>query len=161
MYAWSLDVNERVEHLVRNVPPFPLVRESLEIGREKADLLVVSQTPLDALVREWEEHDLDRYVALIAGQEMGTKTEHIAFAADGKYPREKILMIGDAPGDLKAARGNNALFFPVIPGREEESWERFHDEALERFFAGTYRGAYEDGLLREFDASLPEKAPWQ
>lgn len=33
-------------------------------------------------------------------------------------------MIGDAPGDLKAARGNGALFFPVNPGDEEESWKR-------------------------------------
>ena len=38
-------------------------------------------------------------------------------------------MIGDAPGDMKAARANGALFFPINPGHEDESWERFYDEA--------------------------------
>ncbi|HUB87201.1 MAG TPA: HAD family hydrolase, partial [Verrucomicrobiae bacterium] len=107
------------------------------------------------------EHDIDRFVRIICGQEMGTKAEHIQFAAGGKYPTEKMLMIGDAPGDLKAARSNKALFYPIVPGHEEASWERFFKEGLDRFFAGTYAGAYEAGLIREFDASLPENPPWK
>ena len=43
-----------------------------------ADLIIVSQTPLEALEREWKEHNLEKYVNVIAGQEHGTKTEHIA-----------------------------------------------------------------------------------
>ena len=69
-------------------------------------------------------------------------------------------MIGDAPGDLKAARGNDALFFPVNPGNEEASWQRFFDEALDRFFAGTYAGDYEKELIAEFDTYLPESPSW-
>jgi hypothetical protein len=91
---------------------------------------------------------------------MGTKTEHIKFAASGKYPANKILMIGDAPGDFKAAKSNGALFYPINPGNEEESWERFFTEALERFYAGVYAGEYESQLVREFDACLPEKPGW-
>ena len=30
-------------------------------------------------------------------------------------------MIGDAPGDMKAAHASGALFFPIVPGDEEES----------------------------------------
>ena len=45
----------------------------------------------------------------------------------------RILMIGDAPGDLKAARANGALFYPINPGAEDLSWKRFHDEAFDRF----------------------------
>ena len=45
-------------------------------------------------------------------------------------------MIGDAPGDLKAARANDALFFPINPGHEDESWERFYEEAVHKFLAG-------------------------
>jgi phosphoglycolate phosphatase-like HAD superfamily hydrolase len=157
---YSLAVNETIERMVHDVPPFPLVRESLGKITEKADAIVVSQTPYDALKREWEEHKIDSFVRLIAGQEMGTKTEHIAFAAGGKYPQEKMLMIGDAPGDLKAARGNGALFFPINPGTEEDSWRRFYEEGLDRFFAGTYAGEYEQELLAEFDACLPEHPPW-
>ena len=48
-----------------------------------------------------------------AGQELGTKTEHLKLAAKNKYPPERILMIGDAPGDLNAARANGALFYPI------------------------------------------------
>ncbi len=128
---------------------------------QPADVIVVSQTPTEALVREWKEHGIDSFVRAIAGQELGTKAEHIQFAAGGKYPSGKVLMIGDAPGDRKAAVSNHALFYPIIPGHEEASWERFFKEGLDRFFNETYAGVYENGLVREFDASLPEQPPWQ
>ncbi|HTX21932.1 MAG TPA: hypothetical protein VMD27_08775 [Candidatus Aquilonibacter sp.] len=159
--AWSAGVNQAVADIVSGVPPFPLFKESLQKMVTKADVIVVSQTPTEALVREWHEHDIDRFVRVICGQELGTKAEHIQFAAGGKYSTEKMLMIGDAPGDLKAARSNQALFYPIVPGHEETSWERFFKEGLDRFFAGTYAGDYEAGLIREFDASLPENPPWK
>jgi phosphoglycolate phosphatase-like HAD superfamily hydrolase len=159
--AWSLAVNEAIEDIVSGVPPFPFFNESLQKMVQKADAVVVSQTPTEALVREWNEHGIDRFVRAIAGQELGTKTEHIQLAAGGKYPAAKMLMIGDAPGDFNAARTNRALFYPIVPGHEEASWERFFKEGLDRFFAGTYAGAYEAGLIREFDASLPENPPWK
>ena len=123
-----------------------------------ADVIVVSATPGEALVREWQEHDIARYARVIAGQEMGTKKEHLAIAAKGKYPGDHMLMIGDAPGDMKAARANGALFFPINPGHEDESWERFYGEAMARFLAGEYAGAYEDasgGRVREPAARDP------
>ena len=46
---------------------------------------------------------------------MGTKTEHLKFAAVDNYAAEKILMIGDAPGDHKAAKANGVLFFQSCP----------------------------------------------
>ncbi|MBT3273497.1 MAG: HAD family hydrolase [Spirochaetales bacterium] len=159
--AWSLEVNERIADLVMNIPPFPLVRESLAKIREKADVIVVSQTPLEALEREWKEQDIDQYVQLIAGQELGTKSEHLAFASGGKYSAGKVLMIGDAPGDYKAARDNNALFFPVNPGAEEDSWELFYNEAIDRFFDGTYEGDFEVSLIDRFNSYLPENPPWE
>ena len=158
---WSDAVNAMIEDIVEGVPPFPLVCESLEKLTPKADAMVISQTPADALRREWAEHCIDGHVKMIAGQEMGTKTEHLKFAAAGKYPPNKILMIGDAPGDFKAAKGSDALFYPINPGKEEVSWQRFFNEALDRFFAGTYAGAYEQELVREFDACLPEKPSWR
>lgn len=158
--AWSTAVNKSVEDLVYGVPPFPLFRESLQRMVEKADVIVVSQTPTDALQREWAEHDIAKYVRMIAGQELGSKTDHIKLAAGGKYPAQKMLMIGDAPGDFKAAKANGALFYPIIPGQEDASWKRFHNEALARFFAGSYAGDYETGLVNEFEAGLPEKPNW-
>ncbi|MGV3774075.1 MAG: HAD family hydrolase [Verrucomicrobiales bacterium] len=159
--AWSDAVNQMIEDMVHGVPPFPLFRESLARMQARADTMVISQTPLDALEREWAEHGIRSGVHLIAGQEMGTKIEHLKFAAKSKYPPEKILMIGDAPGDFKAAKANGALFYPIVPGKEESSWQRFHDEAMDRFFAGKYAGDYEATLVKEFDASLPENPSWK
>ncbi len=159
--AWSMEVDARIKDLVFDVPPFPGVRESLGKLTGKADMIVVSQTPVEALKREWEEHGIDSFIEFIAGQEAGTKGQHIEFAAGGKYAPEKILMIGDAPGDLKAAQANNALFYPILPGNEEASWARFHDEGIDKFLSGTYAGAYEQELLAEFEKALPELPPWK
>jgi len=158
---WSTTINATVAKVVKGVPPFPGVRESLEKLSAQADCIVVSATPNEALEREWKEHEVDPYVAVIAGQERGKKSEHLALAAGGRYPPEKILMIGDAPGDMKAARANSALFFPVNPGHEEESWARFRDEACGKFLAGAYAGDYEASLIAEFEKLLPEHPPWE
>ncbi len=158
--AWSTAVNLSIEEMVEGVPPFPLFRENLDRMNARADVIVVSQTPTEALIREWAEHNLDKKVRFIAGQDLGTKTEHIKFAAGGKYAPEKMLMIGDAPGDYQAAKGNNALFYPINPGHEEASWKRLSQEALNRFFEGRYAGDYEAGLVREFEGHLPEQPAW-
>jgi len=158
--AWSDAVNAAIEDIVRGVPPFPLVRESLMKLTQRADAMCISQTPAAALQREWAEHDLEQFARIIAGQEMGTKTEHLKFAAAGKYPPGKVLMVGDAPGDFKAAKSNGALFYPITPGKEEQSWERFFKEGLDRFFTGTFAGDYETKLVNEFESCLPENPFW-
>jgi phosphoglycolate phosphatase-like HAD superfamily hydrolase len=160
-WTWTTGVNETVADMVHGVPPFPYVRESLAFLADKADMIVVSATPLEALVREWKEHDLAQYVRVIAGQEMGSKTLHLRLAAKGKYPAHHVLMIGDAPGDMKAARENEALFYPINPGHEEASWQRFYEEAVHRFLAEEYAGAYEAALIAEFEALLPDVPPWK
>lgn len=157
---WSDAVNQAIAETVKGVPPFPSVLASLAKINGFADAMVISQTPGDALQREWSEHGMERSVKLIAGQEMGTKAEHLKFAALGKYAPQRILMIGDAPGDQQAAKSNGALFYPINPGEEEASWQRLLAEALDRFQQGTYAGAYEAGLIKEFDARLPEHPHW-
>ncbi len=160
--AWSKAVNVTVGEIVKEgLPPFPFVRECLQKAQAKADMVVCSQTPTEALEREWEEQGIAQYVFAIAGQEAGTKTEHIRFACEGRYNKTNILMIGDAPGDMKAARGNDALFFPINPGEEETSWQRLYEEGLDRFFNGTYAGVYEAGLIEEFEKFLPDTPPWK
>lgn len=158
---WTLEINEDIARWLRDTPPFPYARKSIEKLSKVADAIVVSQTPLEALAREWKEHSIDGFVKAIAGQEQGTKSEHIAITAAGRYPSDRILMIGDAPGDLKAATDNRALFFPVVPGQENKSWKLFHDEALDMFIAGKFRGEYQQRLIDEFRRSLPEKPSWQ
>lgn len=157
---WSKAVNRAIAEMVEGVPPFPCFRECAEKFASRADIICVSQTPGEALEREWQEHGIAKYAAVIAGQEMGSKKDHLRLTARGKYEKENVLMIGDAPGDLAAARANGALFFPVNPGHEEQSWERLEREGIDRFFNHTFAGAYESELVAEFEKLLPEKPPW-
>jgi len=157
---WSKRVNQAVADIVKNVPPFKYVRESLEKIVQKADIIVCSATPTEALEREWAEHGIAEYAKVIAGQEMGSKADHLEIVSNGKYDKDKVLMVGDAPGDMKAAQKNKVLFFPVNPGNEVASWKKFHDEAFDRFINGRYAGSYEKKLIEEFDACLPENPPW-
>jgi phosphoglycolate phosphatase-like HAD superfamily hydrolase len=157
--AWSLTVNEQIEQFVHGVPPFPYVRECLEKLRPNADMLVCSATPGEALTREWQEHKIDGYVAAICGQELGSKKEILAIAK--KYKSGRALMIGDAPGDQRAAEANDALFFPIMPGAEDQSWRRLLHEGIDRFLNGAFAGEYQSTLLAEFDAALPAGPPWR
>jgi phosphoglycolate phosphatase-like HAD superfamily hydrolase len=159
--AWSRGVNQSIADMVHGVPPFPYVRESLQKLQEHVDVIVVSATPTEALIREWGEHGIAQYTKIIAGQELGTKEHHLGVAARGKYPPQKTLMIGDALGDLKAARANDVMFYPINPGFEAESWQRFLEEASDKFLDGTYQGAYEDSLITYFENLLPATPPWK
>lgn len=159
--AWSLDVNRRVEEMVHGMTPIAGVVETLERAKDHADLIVVSQTPLEAIKREWAENAMLQFVSLVAGQEHGTKAEHIQYATSGKgYAADAILMVGDAPGDYQAAARNKALFYPIIPGHEAYSWGELLETGLSRFFSGSYAGEYQEQLLTRFDQTLPETPPW-
>lgn len=155
---WSRAVNQSVADMVRGVPPFPYVRSCLEALSGKADMVVASATPTAALESEWREHGLATFVRKICGQEAGSKTEILAVAA--QYPQGQALMVGDAPGDYKAAKANGCRFFPVNPGAEEASWQRLLEEAIPRFLDGAFSDDYQRELLDEFDTYLPEKPPW-
>ena len=158
--AWSIAVNETIDRIVgEGVPPFPKVADSLQKLQGKADVLVVSATPQAALIKEWENQGLLPLVQAICGQEIGTKKESLAFSK--LYPKNRTLMIGDAPGDYKAALANDALFYPINPGAEEASWARFYDEAIDKFLNEEFAGAYQQALLDEFDAHLPVLPPWK
>ncbi|QDU09324.1 HAD family hydrolase [Gimesia aquarii] len=158
---WSLAVNEMIADMVHDVPPYPNVRESLIKLDPVADMIVCSATPNEALNKEWEEHDIAQYVDAICGQEAGSKKETLGQAKDCGYESNKVLMIGDAPGDMKAAQAVGALFYPINPGAEEASWERFINEACDKFLNDEYAGEYQQKVIDEFDSYLPEQPPWK
>lgn len=157
--AWSENVNERVGEMVRGVPPFPFVRESLQKISSVCDIVIVSATQQLALEREWAEHDLLQYVTAVKGQESGSKKQIIA-ALKEEYEEGKILMIGDAPGDRDAAHQNGALFYPICPDREAESWERFAENA-DAFLMGEYAGEREQKNIAYFETMLPDTPTWE
>ena len=158
--SWSEDVSAALERELPPIPPFSGVRECLTRLAADSDTMVVSQTPQADLVREWRAHELTPYVRVIAGQELGGKARQLRLSTAGRYAAGAVLMLGDSPNDLAAAREVGALFFPLLPGREEECWQRLQAESYDRFLAGDYAGAYEDELVTEFMRMLPEEPPW-
>lgn len=161
VWEWSRAVNSTARERLRNIPAFPGVREVLAGLAGQADPAVISGNSLEALNREWREAGLTTFVTAIAGQEMGRKTDQLRLAVGEKYPEYHALMIGDSLADLRAAKANNLLFYPIDPGREAESWKRFSTEAMGKFLNGTYAGVYESRLIGEFEAELPATPPWE
>lgn len=158
---WSRQADAMIADRIRRIPPFPFVRQGLEKIAAVADMAVISSASTVSLDQEWAEHGIDRYVAVIAGQEMGTKAEQLAYATKGKYDDHRVLMVGDSPGDLEAAKANDALFYPIVPGHEAASWQRFCDRIFEGFIAGEYAGACEAEQIDEFDCWFSESPSWQ
>ncbi|WP_420174467.1 HAD family hydrolase [Luteococcus sp. OSA5] len=158
---WGNGVNATIADMVHGCGPFPGVREAMQAMDEAGiDQMTVSATPLHALEKEWNEHGLAQHMKVIAGQEMGGKAQHVEFAAKGKYDDDKIMLIGDAPGDRDAAAKAGCLYYPINPGAEKESWHRFVAEALPKFLDGTFAGEYQQALIAEFESYLPDEVPW-
>lgn len=157
---WSAEVDENIERIVHGVAPLPGVKEAFAQIAEFADIVIVSATPHEALIREWGSQGLLEHISVVAGQELGSKKVCIQKAMTGKYDPGKVLMVGDAPGDHAAANANGVLFYPIIPGQEVESWKLLRSEAVEKFHDGTYAGAYMESRIEAFDSVLKEDPDW-
>jgi phosphoglycolate phosphatase-like HAD superfamily hydrolase len=158
--AWSERVNWAISEIVRGIPPFSGARMFLQDMRNTADVVVVSATPVETLRREWSEHGIAQFAALICGQESGSKRLQIQLAGN-HYPKNHVIMVGDAPGDLEAARANDALFYPIVPGHEGACWEQLRAEGIDRFCSGMYAGQYETQLVARLTDALPAVPPWE
>ena len=158
---WSREVNSNVRHIVRNIGPFPGVQETLAALHEHADVVVVSSTPQEALIRELDHCGILNGFDAVAGQESGTKAICIRTAMQKGYEPDHVLKVGDAPGDHQAALDNGCLFYPIIPGLERESWRRLREEAAGQFIAGTYQGEPMAKRLEQFYTVLGDKPGWE
>lgn len=136
---WSQAVNAGIEtELVGEDKPFDGVREALEQISQVAEIAIVSSANSEAVNSEWQRHSLMPYVSEFFGQERGSKAAAISeIIADG-YDKEKIMMVGDAPGDLQAALDNGVYFYPILFGKEKESWEELVKVVIPQFIEGTY-----------------------
>jgi phosphoglycolate phosphatase-like HAD superfamily hydrolase len=121
---------------------------------EFADVAIVSSANQAAVHSEWARHELLPYVQVLLGQEAGSKAFCIGALKDNNYSNDQVLMVGDAPGDLEAAVSNGVLYYPILVGREEFSWNRLAFEALSKLVEGTYRGQYQQKLIDEFNSIL-------
>ncbi|WP_243009123.1 HAD hydrolase-like protein [Clostridium sp. AM58-1XD] len=150
---WSDHVNKAIAELPESLP-FEGVKETLEYMREYADLAVVSSANREAVEKEWTRHGMIGLVKEVLAQDSGSKTACIARLLEEGYDKDHVIMIGDAPGDGSAADRNGVLFYPMVIRREAECWRRLREEAFGHFLNGTYKGAYQEELLKEFHDAL-------
>ncbi len=152
--AWSQAVNRKIEEIAPGIHPFPGVKNALEQMRKHADIAIVSSANPQAVEAEWTRFGFMEYVTCVMAQDAGTKAECIGRLAAQGYAKDHILVLGDAPGDERAASGNGVLYYPILAGRENQSWEQLVEEGLPRLFAGSYDQHYQQGLLKQFYHNL-------
>ena len=153
--AWSIAVNKAITELPEDdVKPFPLAREALEFAHERADVAIVSSANLGAVLEEWTKHGLLPHTDIVMAQDSGTKAACIESLIAKGYKLENVLMCGDAPGDLAAARKTDVFFYPILVNHERESWQEFINVAVNKLVSGKYAGDYSKDKVDAFIKNL-------
>ncbi len=154
VYRWSSEADELFKKEVYELMPFKNVRRVLEKALPKADIAVISSASESSLTDDWKKDGLNECVSKVYGQEFGNKAEQLKNAACGKYESTKMIMIGDAKGDYKAAKSSLAWFYPIIPGKEDESWQTLLEKDLDLFLEGKFDEKRQQELINEFCKAL-------
>lgn len=157
----ALEWSERVNVAIKNLPeeenlPFEGAKAGLAAAHAVADVAIVSSANAGAVKEEWTRHNLIAHTDIMLAQDAGTKAYCIGQLLQEGYEKDHVLMIGDAPGDQKAAEDNGVLYYPILVKKEKSSWERFLSEGLEKFLSGTYSGKYQEERIKEFQKNLSE-----
>lgn len=149
--SWSVKVNESINALPFEAKkPFDGVLEGLKYAHSVADTAIVSSANLQAVKEEWALYGLLDHVDILLVQNVGSKAFCIAELLKKGYDQNKVLMAGDAPGDLDAAKANGVFYYPILVRHEEESWMEFRETAVDKLTEGSYAGAYQQEKLDAF-----------
>ena len=152
---WSKAVNKSIDLLSDDEKcPFEGVKEAIIAAKKIADIAIVSSANEKAVLDEWSHNGLLENVDIVLTQNIGSKAYCISKLIEKGYDRTKVLMVGDALGDLKAAESNEVSFYPIMVKKEKESWSRFTKEALEKFIGNSYSGEYQEKVIDEFKENL-------
>ncbi len=155
--SWSEKVNKKIDALsFEEKKPFEGVKEALAYANQYGDVAIVSSANRQAVVEEWEYYGLLDYVDLILAQDVGSKEYCIRELLKKGYETKHVLMVGDAPGDLDAAKKCGVFFYPIVVRREKESWEEFLQETVTKMIAGNYGGAYQREKEKTFFDNLKQ-----
>ncbi|WP_300351605.1 HAD family hydrolase [Clostridium sp.] len=155
---WSKEVNKSIDLLEDDEKlPFEGVKEAILEAKNKADIAIVSSANEKAVLDEWSKHNLLENVDIVLTQNIGSKAYCIGKLIEKGYNRKNVLMVGDALGDLKSAKENEVLFYPIMVRKEKESWNRFSKEALHKFFNNLYGEEYQEKVIDEFKSNLSKK----
>ena len=153
--AWSKAVNASIVTLPEDLKvPYDNAKEGLAAAHTFADVAVVSSANRDAVEEEWSTHGLLDHVDIVLSQDCGSKAHCIAEMLKFGYAPDKVLMVGDAPGDADAADTNGVLYYPILVNKEPESWQELMETALDKLKDDTYNGDYQAKKKLEFLANL-------
>lgn len=152
---WSVKVNEGINALPFEVKkPFDGVLEGLKYAHSVADIAIVSSANLQAVEEEWALYGLLDHVDILLAQNVGSKAFCIAELLKKGYDKDKVLMTGDAPGDLDAAKSNGVYYYPILVRHEGGSWAEFRETAVEKLVSGSYAGSYQQEKIDTFIQNL-------
>lgn len=134
---WSQACNDGIHtYESEDYAAFSGVHEALAEIAEHGPIYVVSTANKPNISREWRENQIDEFVTEYRCQEAGPKRVTLAHFVEEGYGKENIIMIGDSPGDLKAAEQNGVHFYPILVGQETQSWQTFTADVLPAFMRG-------------------------
>ena len=137
--AWSKAVNQAIVALPEELKvPYEGAREGLAAAHAFADVAMVSSANRDAVEEEWGKFGLLSHTDIVLAQDVGSKAACIARMLEFGYDPEKVLMVGDAPGDMDAAKKNGVRYYPILVNREKESWQEAVDTGFGKLRSGEY-----------------------
>ena len=147
--SWSKAVNAAIVKLPEELKvPYDGAKEGLAAAHQFADVAMVSSANRDAVEEEWGKFGLLEHTDIVLAQDIGSKAACIAEMLKFGYDLDKVVMIGDAPGDCDAAEKNGVHYSPILVNHEKESW----DEAI----AVAY-GKLREGRYAEYGAEMKKK----
>ena len=125
--SWSKAVNASIVALDEALKiPYDGAKEGLAAAHEFADVAMVSSANRDAVEEEWGKFGLLEHTDIVLAQDIGSKAACIKEMLKFGYDVNKVVMIGDAPGDCDAAEKNGVHYYPILVNHEKDSW----DEAI-------------------------------
>ena len=153
--SWSKAVNVGIVALPEDLKvPYEGAKDGLAAAHTFADVAVVSSANRDAVEEEWTTHGLLDHVDIVLAQDCGSKAHCISEMLKFGYDVDKVLMVGDAPGDSDAAEKNGVYYYPILVNNESESWQELIATGLTKLKDGTYSGDYQDAKKKEFLRNL-------
>ena len=151
---WSKAVNAAIVELDENLKvPYAGAKEGLAAAHQFADVAMVSSANRDAVEEEWGKFGLLQHTDIVLAQDIGSKAACIAQMLAFGYEPDKVIMIGDAPGDSDAAERNGVHYYPILVDHETESWQEAITVAFGKLQSGEY-AAYGAQKKQEFLRNL-------
>ena len=152
--SWSKAVNAAIVELDESLKvPYNGAKEGLAAAHQFADVAMVSSANRDAVEEEWGKFGLLQHTDIVLAQDVGSKAACIKEMLKFGYDLNKVVMVGDAPGDCDAAEKNGVHYYPILVNHEKESW----DEAIAVGFGKLQSGEYAEygaEMKRKFLANL-------